>query len=347
MYGRKTMLFLGTFLRILSVLYGFVIRIRLWFYTRGIFKQEKLQQRVVSIGNITLGGTGKTPAVIQIAGVLFKHRKHPVVISRGYGRRDESALVVVSDGKRVLVNAETGGDEPVLIGSKLTDVPVIADSNRYRAALYAREMFGSDIVILDDGFQHLRLWRDLDIVLIDAVEPFGSGKLFPAGILREPLSALKRADAILLTGTDRAKDLESLKRVIRQNTAAQIFTSFHVPSEIVNIMTEETKSLSSLEDVGVLAFSGIARPTSFASMLRSLGAVVKVELAYPDHYAYSKGDIADLLQRARNEKVNMIITTEKDAVRISDLKPNGIWALRIGLKIVENDAWEAVLLNKL
>lgn len=331
----------------LSLLYGLAVRLRRVYYTRIRFSQKKLAQRVISVGNITLGGTGKTPAVVQIADVLCRNHKHPVVISRGYGRRDESALVVVSDGKQVLVDARTGGDEPVLIGSKLADVPVVADRNRYRAALYANRKFGSDIVILDDGFQHIRLRRDLDIVLIDAVDPFGSGRLFPAGILREPLSALDRAHAVLITGADRVEELEPLERVIRQNTAARIFTSCYVPSDIINIMTGKTKMLSKLGSVGVLAFSGIARPGSFVSMLRSLGAEVKAEFAYPDHYEYTKGDLAALYRRAADEKISMIITTEKDAVRLAGLKPEGVWALRIGLKIVENEAWEAVLLDTL
>ncbi len=347
MYGRRNSLWIGSFLRILSALYGLAVRLRCALYVHVFFKQKKLPQRVISVGNITLGGTGKTPTVMQIAGVLCRNRKHPVVISRGYGRSDESALVVVSDGKQVLVDARTGGDEPVLIGSKLVEVPVVADSNRFRAALFAFQKFGSDTVILDDGFQHLQVQRDLDIVLLDAIDPFGSGKLFPAGILREPLSALQRAHAVLITGTERVKDLGPLKSVIRQNTEAQIFTSFQVPSDLVDIMTGETKPLSALQGAAVLAFSGIARPASFVSLLRSLGAEVKAELDYPDHYVYTRPDLAAIVQRAADERIGLIITTEKDAVRLRSLAPDGIAALRIELKVVENEEWEAVLLNKI
>lgn len=346
-YGGRSSFFIGAFLWLLSLPYGLAIRLHSVYYARIHFSQKKLAQRVISVGNITLGGTGKTPAVVQIAALLRRNHKHPVVISRGYGRRDESTLVVVSDGKQVLVDARTGGDEPVLIGSKLADVPVVVDRNRHRAALYAHRNFGSDIVILDDGFQHIRLRRDLDIVLIDAVDPFGSGRLFPAGILREPLSALKRAHAVLITNAERVEELEPLKRVIRQNTAARIFTSCRVPVDLVDIVTGETRPLSTLRDTSVLAFAGIARPASFVSMLRSLGAVVKAELFFPDHYVYSKEELMALFQRAADEKVNMIVTTEKDAVRLIGLKPDGIWAFRIGLKVVENHAWEAVLLNSI
>lgn len=338
---------IGSILRLLSVLYGLAISLRRALYRNAFFKQKKLPQRVISVGNITLGGTGKTPAVMQIAGVLCRNRKHPVVISRGYGRSDESALVVVSDGKQVLVDVKTGGDEPVLIGSKLVDVPVVADSNRFRAALFALQRFGSDTVILDDGFQHLQVRRDIDIVLLDAVDPFGSGKLFPAGILREPLSALHRAHAVLITGTERVVDLVPLKRVIRRNTQARIFTSRQVPSDLVNVMTGETKPFSALRGAAVLALSGIARPASFVSLLRSLGAEVKAEVAYPDHYGYKNSDLAAITKRAAKEQVAMIVTTEKDAVRLRGLKPGSLWALRIELKVVENEEWEAVLLNKL
>jgi tetraacyldisaccharide 4'-kinase len=347
MYGRKSSLFIGAFLWLLSLLYGMAVRLRHVFYLLVPFRKKKLAQRVISVGNITLGGTGKTPLVMQIAGVLLRHQKHPVVISRGYGRSDESALVVVSDGKQVLADARTGGDEPVLIGSKLSDVPVVVGSNRYRAALFAHRKFGNDAVILDDGFQHLRLKRDLDIVLIDAADPFGTGKLFPAGVLREPLSALHRAHAVLITGTDRAADLEPLKRTIRRNTQARLFTSRQVPFDLVDVMTGKTKPLSTLRDNAVLAFAGIARPTSFISMLCSLGAAVKAEFAFPDHYEYKKSDLVGIFQRAADERVGLVVTTEKDAVRLKGLSPDGIWALRIELKVVENDEWEAVLLNKL
>jgi tetraacyldisaccharide 4'-kinase len=347
MYGRRTSLFIGALLLLLSVLYGLAVRLRHAFYVLAFFRKKKLVQRVISVGNITLGGTGKTPAVMQIAGVLLGHQKHPVIISRGYGRNDESSLVVVSDGKKVLVDTKTGGDEPVLISSKLIGVPVVVDSDRYRAALFAHRRFGNDTVILDDGFQHLRLQRDLDIVLVDAADPFGSGKLFPAGILREPLSALQRAHAVLITGSDRAANVESIKKMIRRNTAAYIFTSQQVPTDLVDVMTGEVKQLSTLRGSTVLAFAGIARPASFVSLLRSLGAEIKSEFAYPDHYEYKKSDLAAIFQRAADEKIGMIVTTEKDAVRLKSLKPDGIWALRIELKVVENKEWEAVLLNKI
>ncbi len=244
MYGRKRSLFAGSLLKFVSIFYEQIIRLRHGLYRLGIIKQVKLKQSVISVGNITVGGTGKTPAVMQIARVLLTHERHPAVVSRGYGRRDENVLTVVSDGKMVLADPGTGGDEPVLIGSKVLGVPVVAASDRLQAAQYAHEKFRNDTVILDDGFQHIRLARDLDIVLVDAVDPFGNGKLFPAGILREPLSALRRADVVVITHADRAADLPALRKAISRHTGARIFTSRLVPVDLIDLETGEQRPLS-------------------------------------------------------------------------------------------------------
>jgi len=314
-------------------------------YALGVFRQQSLALRVISVGNITLGGTGKTPAVIQIARLLLKSQRHPAVVSRGYGREDESAIEVVSDGSKVLVDAKSGGDEPVLIGSLLPGVPVVVGSDRHRAAVLAQQKFKTDTIVLDDGFQHIRLKRDLDIVLVDAVDPFGNGKLFPAGVLREPLTALTRANVVLITGADKAEDLDGLKRVIRRNTRARIFTARQIPVDITDITSGDTRPHDALRGTAVLAFSGIARPASFAALLRTLGADIRAEIAYPDHYAYKKSDLTTLLERAAAANASMIITTEKDAVRLKHLNPDGIWALGIELNIVENNEWKEVLLQ--
>jgi tetraacyldisaccharide 4'-kinase len=188
------------------------------------------------------------------------------------------------------------------------------------------------------------LRRDLDIVLVDAEDPFGNRKLFPSGILREPLKALKRAHVVLITRADRADNLESLKAAIRQKTQARIFTSRHNPVDLVDIRNSETRPFSSLRGTAVLAFSGIARPASFASLLRSLGADIKYEMVFPDHYVYKKADMAALFQKAGDVKATMIVTTEKDTVRLKTLDPEGIWALRIELRVVEADEWEKAIL---
>ncbi len=345
MYGRRSSPFLGALLALVAGGYGIAVRARRVLYRIGILRQKKLLQQVISVGNITLGGTGKTPAVIQIARVLHRSGRRPAVISRGYGRKDESVIIVVSDGDHVLVDTHTGGDEPSLIGAKLKGVPVVVGSDRYLTAQAAHDRFQNDAVILDDGFQHIRLKRDLDIVLIDGSDPFGNGKLFPAGILREPLSALGRAHAVLITKADRSPDLPALKDTIGRWTPSPIFTSVQAPEDLINVVTGETKPLTALRGSSVLAFAGIARPSSFLALLGSLGAIVKTQLTYQDHYQYTKADLAAIFQQAADKRISMIVTTEKDAARLKTLKPDGIWALRIELKVVENEAWEAVLLK--
>ena len=344
MYGRRQSPLFGAVLFALSLLYGALIRLRSLLFRLKLLRSNKLSCPVVSIGNITLGGTGKTPAVIAVAEFLARNGKHPVVVSRGYGRKDESQVQVVSDGRSVLANTSTGGDEPVLIASRLPGVPVVVGSNRYQAAQHALQRFPVDVVILDDGFQHQRLRRSLDIVLVDATDPFGNGKLFPAGILREPVSALGRAHAIIVTRTDKKEEsMAGLLQSIRRNTQAEIFTSRHRPLDLVDCSTGERKPLTALRNVKAFVFSGIARPLSFISLLTSLGVSIAAESVYPDHHQYQRSDLANIFKKAADAQVNMIITTEKDMVRLKDLRPEGIWALCIELDVIERNEWEQFL----
>jgi len=346
-YGRRRSLIVGPILSALSLLYRSAWYVRRAWYRLPWSGKKTLPCTVISVGNLTLGGTGKTPTVIDIAGLILRNGKRPVVISRGYGRQDESLISIVSDGRMVQHDSDRNGDEPILIADRLAGVPVVVGADRYQASLIALREFHPDVVVLDDGFQHIRLQRTIDIVLVDAAEPFGSGKLFPAGILREPMTALKRAQAVLITRAGLERDLSSLKVTLRRYTAAGIFTSSHVPLDLVNIATNETRPLSSLRGTSIFTFSGIARPASFLSLLESLGAVVKSSSTYPDHYVYDKNDLANIFRQAADEQAKMIVTTEKDAVRLHSLRPDGIWSLRIALKVVESEAWERMLLEVL
>jgi tetraacyldisaccharide 4'-kinase len=347
MYGRTRSLLLGPVLAALSALYGAAVSLRTVLYQRGILKGHTLPCPVISIGNVTLGGTGKTPMVLAVAGFFAKKGRHPAVVSRGYGRNNESETLVVSDGVTVFTNSRQGGDEPVLMGSKLAGVPVIVGAGRYEAALFALERFKSDLVILDDGFQHLKLRRDRDIVLVDAGDPFGNEKLFPAGILRERVASLKRAQAVVITRADTAREIETLKGRIRSITRAQVFTSVQRPVDLVDCRAGSPKPLSVLRGATVLVFSGIARPATFLAMVGSLGASIGEACAYPDHYEYRKSDLAEVYKKAADHRASMIVTTEKDAVRLRELKPDGIWALRIELVVAEREEWETFLLNSL
>jgi tetraacyldisaccharide 4'-kinase len=346
MYGRRSSLFLGAALYVLSLLYRTGIGFRRALYKLGILRTRNLPFTVISIGNITLGGTGKTPMVIAVARLFAESQRRPAVVSRGYGRRNESETVIISDGSAVLADARSGGDEPVLISSRLAGVPVVADRQRRRGAQVVVEKFGVGTVILDDGFQHVQLKRDLDIVLVDAAEPFGNGKLFPAGVLREPVDALKRAHAVVITRAD-SGSLEALKKRIAAVSDARVFTSVHRPVDLVNCRDSGFKPLSILRGERVCAFSGIARPASFFALLKTLGAVIVADRSYPDHHAYSSSDLAEVYKMSADNQAGMIVTTEKDAVRLRDRRPEGIWALRIELVVNEQKEWERFLLNTL
>ncbi|MFA5072410.1 MAG: tetraacyldisaccharide 4'-kinase [Nitrospirota bacterium] len=347
MYGRQKSFFGNAVLSVLSFFYTVAISVRFLGYRLGWLTSKELPCPVISIGNITLGGTGKTPAVISIAKFFYGQGRQPVVVSRGYGRENESDVVVVSDGVTVCAKPALCGDEPILIASNLSGVPVIIGKKRYYAATSALNRFRSKIVILDDGFQHVQLRRKLDIVLIDATDPFGNGKLFPAGILREPLSTLKRAHAVLITRTDQGTDVPALKKVIERNTSARIFTSRMVPCDLLNIATGETRSLAILQGAKVLAFSGIARPASFAALLKALGASIEDDQVFPDHYNFTQEDLDRLYHVAKEKKVDHILTTEKDAVKIKHFGSSNILALRITLFVDQQQEWESFLLQSI
>jgi len=344
-YGRKSSGILGALLFFISLLYGMAIRLRVRTYSWGLLKTRGLPIPVISIGNITLGGTGKTPAAVNVLGILLKHGRKPVLLSRGYGRSDRSAVLVVSDGISKVLDPVSGGDEPVLIAGRHPRVPVVVGADRYRSGTVAIERFHPDIAILDDGFQHIRLKRDLNIVLIDAVDPFGSGRLFPAGILREPLTALRRADIVLITRADRTENIVQLKETIGRYTDARIFTARYSPRDLMDVATGETKPIDFLAGKPVFAFAGIARPDSFLSLLRTLGAVVTGTAVYRDHYSYTRSDLAGLVRQAGERNAALLATTEKDGVKLNNMAPEGIWAVRIDLEVVESSAWEETLLK--
>jgi len=343
MYGRRRSVLLEHLLVAFSLLYHAVVAIRTALYSAGLLNSRSLPCRVISVGNLTLGGTGKTPTVIQIAKLLADLGKRPVVLSRGYGRTNENEIVVVSDGDGIRVDALQGGDEPLLMASRLPGIPVIAGKDRFAAGMLAWERFRPNAAILDDGFQHLRLKRDLNIVLIDASDPFGNGKLFPTGILREPLTALRRADAVLITRTDGGSQEGSLTERIREHTQAPIFTAQQAPVSLTEIQNNAQGSLKTLRGHRVLAFTGIARPSVFFSMLQDLGALVLDTISYPDHYRYQGTDLSEVSRRARAAGAEMIITTEKDAVKFTNMDTSGIWSLGIEQKVRETEAWERLV----
>lgn len=329
-------------LYLFSLLYGIGVRFRFFLYRIGLFKTRKLNCKVVSIGNITVGGSGKTPMAIFLAQKFLENGKKPVILSRGYKGRIKDRGVV-SDGESILLTPNQAGDEPYLMAAKLKTVPVIVGKDRYTTGFYAIERFQPDVIILDDGFQHIRLYRDADIVLIDLRKGFGSGYLFPLGVLREPLKGLKRASVILIkeSGVRSLKSEEKINAALVEQTKDCPTISFRYKAgAIVNLANNSRLPVDALKGKRVAALSGIADPKSFRDTLEGLGALVMKEITFPDHYAYTRKDMQVIAGEAEN--VDMVITTAKDAVKLKSfsIEQLPIYALKIEVKIESLEIFE-------
>lgn len=298
----------------LSVLYGAVTRTRLSLYRRGTFQSTKLDRPVISVGNITTGGTGKTPLVEWVARTVAATGNKVCILTRGYGRDNPDRMVIVSDGNAILANPAEAGDEPFLLATNLLGLAaVISSADRVSAGREAIAQFGTDCFILDDGFQHLRLERDLNIVTIDATNPWGGGHLLPYGRLREPLAGLRRADCIVITRTDQSNDVASLREKIRRFTAsAPIFESRMRPSRIRKL----NKPFNDSPESPVAAFCGVGNPHSF---FKQIEPEVVLEKSFPDHHRYSQREIDSLIEEAKRAGAQSLITTAKDAVKLRSL----------------------------
>lgn len=307
-------------------------------YTAGIWRQHRLPCRVLSVGNLTLGGTGKTPFTMWVAQWCQQQGWSVAVLSRGYGRRSAAACQVVSAGGGPHGDWRTVGDEPYLMAQALPGVPVLIGTNRYVTGRYACERFGAQVVILDDGFQHRALHRDLDVVLVDTSNPFGSGALFPRGILRESPCALRRADAVVLTRCDRPTATASwLPQDIRRWYGAQpLYAVTTAPEALYLGGARVAAGPACLSQRRVVAFAGIGNPQAFAATLRRLGSHVEALLVFPDHHVYTAADWYAMINIARRRNAECLVTTEKDAVRVppSWQAPLPVYTLRVGLRFV-------------
>lgn len=316
--------------------------------------------KVVSIGNLTVGGTGKTPVVELFARELLKRGRKPVILSRGYksqkleerqvwhGRREEEPgdfPKVVSDGERVRLAVEYAGDEPFMLAKNLCPgVGVVVDRDRVKGARWAVEELDADILLLDDGLQYLRLGHTTDIVLVDARNPFGTEALLPRGTLREPPRNLCRADYIFVTRCEGELTIEEVKRLQKYNQTAPIIQTSHVPQYLENIFDATDRvELSDLEGRFVGAISGIAVPESFEVLLKEQGAQVEFHKTFGDHQVFPLKDVDRFLDRAERRDVDFVVTTEKDAVRFPRPTESEvpIYFLRIEVEIIEGwDEWE-------
>jgi tetraacyldisaccharide 4'-kinase len=287
----------------------------------------------ISIGNLTAGGTGKTPATQMMAEWAAREGYSVAILSRGYGGVKKEKVSIVSDGVNILMDSKEAGDEAYLLASKLKGIPVIVSKDRYLGGLEAHKRFGSSFFILDDGYQHLKLKRDFNILLLDAVSPFGNGRLLPLGPLREPISGIKRADAIILTRAGSVKYQLDKKDGLGESCAdAPIFTADHVPEKVVYPSENKIYPPEFLRGKRVAAFSGIARPDFFRETLISLGAEISSYRAFPDHHPFTKNEIESLISDKQNTGADLLITTEKDWMRAAALITSGQAAAYLTIK---------------
>jgi len=287
----------------LSAAYAHIARLRRAWYARP-GRSRRLPHPVISVGNLSMGGSGKTPVVAALARLLRQRGQRPVILTRGYGRREATeGVLVVSDGQRVLESVERSGDEPQMLARLLPGVPVLVGADRYLAGVFAERHFAGTVSILDDGFQHVQLQRDVDLLLVSVDDL--NDRVVPAGHLRESLAAAQLADAVLVTGSE--ADVTAVVDVLRHPTMFRVKTTYGV----INRRVQQDPPCTER----VVAFAGIARPDRFFNALQSLGYEIARELTFPDHHWYSAADIARIQAAARDANAPLIVTTEKDAVR--------------------------------
>ena len=327
-YGPETpfygWLILG-FLRGCSYLYEFGVRLKLSCYKMGLKTRVKLPCCVISIGNITVGGTGKTPTAQKMADLIKRMGYRVVILNRGYRSHWDKDIGVVSDGNKIFMTAYEAGDEAQLMAKTLPGIPVVIGKNRAVTGKYAVEKLNAEVIIMDDGYQHWHLERDLDVVLVDTLNMFGNGCVLPRGMLREPLENLDRGDLFLLTKTDQSSILsrKQLRQTIEKyNAKAPVVESVHHPKNFVEIadwykgITTNRMDLSELEGKDVMVFSAIGNPSSFEQTLSSIGLNIKEAVRYPDHHDYGMLEMQYISERASSQKAVAMITTSKDAVKI-------------------------------
>ena len=340
----------------LSFIYERLVQLRLFLYRHRIFREHTLGCLVISIGNLTVGGTGKTPIVEKFARALRAGGRRVAILSRGYksvprpaprkgffSKKEPQPPRVVSDGKSLLLDSRTAGDEPYMLANNLKDVVVLVDKDRVKSGLYAIKELKADTLLLDDGLQYLHLKHRLDIVLIDRQAPFGNEHLLPRGTLREPPRNLRRASYIFITKSTGEPNDELIKRIRRYNRTAEIIECAHKPLHLQNVLTAEQIPLERLRDTYVGSICGIAAPESFEDGLHKLGARIELSKRYTDHHRYTDAELQSFVTRCVRRDLEMIVTTEKDAVRFPRLTKTDvpIYFLRVEIEILSgHESWE-------
>lgn len=342
----------------LSFVYERLVQLRLYLYRKRILRERTLGCLVISIGNLTVGGTGKTPIVEKFARALQAGGRQVAILSRGYksvpqpSKRSwlqklrgeaEDPPRVVSDGQSLLLDSLTAGDEPYMLAHNLKNVIVLVDKDRVKSGLLAIDKWKVDTLLLDDGLQYLHLKHRLDIVLIDRQAPFGNEFLLPRGTLREPRRNLRRASYIFITKCTGESNATLIERIRRYNRTAEIIECTHKPLYLQNMLTGETLPLERLRDTFIGSICGIAAPESFEDGLRKLGARIDLAKRYIDHHRYTEGELQTFMNRCLRRDLEMIVTTEKDAVRMPRLPdpPVPVYFLRVEIEIISGqETWE-------
>src|SRR5215472_9342923 len=341
----------------LSFVYDRVVQLRLYLYRKRVFRERALGCLVISIGNLTVGGTGKTPIVEKFARALHAGGRRVAILSRGYKsiprkrdwrswfRAESEPPRVVSDGKSLMLDSVTAGDEPYMLAHNLKDVNVLVDKNRVKSGKFAIDKWKVDTLLLDDGLQYLHLKHRLDIVLVDRQAPFGNELLLPRGTLREPPRNLRRASYIFITKNTGEPNDALIERIRRYNRTAEIIECAHRPLYLQNTYTGERLGLERLRGAFIGSICGIAAPESFEGALKKLGANVNLGLRYIDHHYFTENEIRGFINRCIRRDLSMIVTTEKDAVRMPRLPEADakvpIYFMRVEIEILSgHETWE-------
>lgn len=350
--GKKAALLRGVLFG-LSKVFLIIVKGRRWLYEARIIRDHPLGVQVITVGNLTVGGTGKTPVVEKFARVLTDQGRKVAILSRGYRskpppltQRWKNKLLlqdeivpprVVSDGKSLLLNSEDAGDEPYMLASNLKDVVVLTDKDRVKSGRYAIEQFGCDTLLLDDGFQYWKLaGRRRDIVLVDAQQPFGNEHLLPRGTLREPPEHIRRADTIFITKSD-GETAGLRARIRKHNPSAGIIECVHWPLFFEDVFNpDQREQIGWLKGKKVATLSGIAQPESFEQSLLQQGAELVYTKRFADHHRFNQQEILNTINRAKKRRADVILTTQKDAVRFPkiDRRDLPIFYMRVEIKIL-------------
>lgn len=328
---------------LLSLLYGAGITIYWWLYRFGVLRRVRPRAFVISVGNLTVGGTGKTTAIQHLARRIQGNGLRVAILSYGYRAASRDSVSVVSDGISPLMGVDDAGDEATLLAESLPGAAVLIGRRRALSSAVAEERFEPDVLLCDDAFQYWRLARDLDILLVDAVEPWGYGHLLPRGLLREPKRQARRADAILITHSDLVEParVDALRREL-EASGHPVWLARHEPHRLVNLASGQVRRLEDLRGAAVTAVSSLGDPASFEKTLERLGARV-CGARYPDHHHYTSADVASVEGCAADSN-RMLVTTAKDAVKIRRLGTRcPWWVLEIALHIADEDTFHAWL----